>query len=115
MRLQQFRLGMAGESASILIRLLLSLRRHYRGRDLKRFPRVHVAGLTPIDYVGLGHVDLHNFRVPLVRLLFQAIDLGRREVHHVIGNKVRHLGAGFGDRFEHVAQFGAQSSSLILE
>src|SRR6184192_3292984 len=58
MRLQQFRFGVAGEGASILVRPLLSFRHHYCRRNLKRFPRIHVAGFTSVDYVGLCHVDL---------------------------------------------------------
>src|SRR6266403_5505938 len=45
MRAQQFRIGMAGESPGILIRMLLALASHDRSRDPKRLAGVHVAGL----------------------------------------------------------------------
>ncbi len=75
--LQQFRLGMADESLCVLVGLLLALGSHGRGGDLQRLARVHVAGFAAIHDVGLGHIDLHDLRIPVGRLLLQTVDLLR--------------------------------------
>ena len=75
-RLQQFRIGMAGEGEGILIRFLFALGGHDRGRELDRLARVHVAGLAAVHDVGFGHVDLDDLGVPIRRPSFS----GRQSV-----------------------------------
>ena len=75
---------MAGEGAGILIRLLLALEGHDRGRDPDGLPRIHVAGLATVHDIGFRYVDLHNPGVPIRGSLFQTVNLGGREVHHVV-------------------------------
>ena len=84
MGLQQFRLGMAGEGARVLVRLLLALAVMTAAVISQRLAGIHVAGLAAVHDIGVRHVDLHDLGVPLFGLLFQAINLGGREVHHVV-------------------------------
>src|SRR4029077_8353135 len=73
---QKFRVGMAGESPGILIRMLLALASHDRSRDPKRLAGVHVAGLAAVHDIGIRNVDLNDLGVPLFGFLLQTVNLG---------------------------------------
>src|SRR5437868_12720071 len=113
MDLQQSRLGMTHKSLCVLIRSLAALGRHHRRADLQRLARAHVARFTPVDDVGIGDIDLLDLRVPLGGFLFQSLDLGWREVNHVISDVLRHPGVGFVDRLQNLTQFSAYLGTLV--
>ena len=113
--LQQLRLGMADERLCVFVRLLLALAGHGRGRDFQRLARVHVARLASVNDVGIGHVDLHDRRIPVRRPFLQSLDLLRSQVDHVIGDVFIHLGLGCGDWLQHVAEFQAQLRPLVAD
>ena len=109
----QFSSGMTHKRRCILVGLLLTFERHRRRGDLQRLARSHVAGFAAVHDVRLGHIDLHDLRIPVCGFLFQAIDLRRRELDHVVGDVLIHLGLGVRYRLQHVAQFKAQPRALV--
>ena len=104
---------MAHESVGVVIRLLLTFRRHRRRSDFQRFARVQVAGFAPVHNVGVGHVDLNDLRIPLRRLPLKTINLLRRKVDHVVGDVFIQLGLGRRHRLQHIAQVQAFFRALI--
>ena len=105
--LQQVGFRMAYECPGKLVRFLLALGRHQGRCNLQGLANAHVAGFAAVNDVGLGHIGLDNVGVPIVSFLFQALELCRAEVHHVVADVGLQLGVGSGYRLQHLAQFQA--------
>src|SRR5215469_4684162 len=106
----------AGGGAAVIVGLLLLVvLGEGGGGNLQRLADAHVAGLAAVNDVGVGDINLLDLGIPVGVFLFQALDLGGSEIDGVIGNVLRSLGAGVGDRLENVAQFGADLGALVLE
>jgi len=103
MHQQQAGIGMADESFRIIVRRLRALGHHDGRGELYRFADPHVAGLAAIDDVGLGNIDLLDGRIEFIDLFLQSTDLGRSEVHHVVGDVIVERGLGLCDRLDRLA------------
>ena len=103
---------MAGERASVLVRLL-AFEGHSGSGELDRFANAHVAGLAAVHDVGFRHVDLHDFGIPGFGFFLQTGELRGREVDHVLRDIGVQLFFLFVDRFDELAKLRTEGGALV--
>ena len=106
---------MTDERLGIFVRLFFAFRLHGRRCDLQGLACTHVAGLTTIHNVRFGHIDLDDCRIPIGNFLFQAVDLRRSQIHHVVGDVFIKPGAGCSHRFQNIAEFQAEFGAFVTD
>ena len=105
---------MAGEGARILVRLL-AFDRHVRCFNDQRFARAHVAGFAAVHDVGIGDVDLLNFRIVVSGLFAAVRQSGSAPAAPCCWRGIRKLFPGVTDRLENVAQLRAKLRAICFK
>ena len=106
---------MADKSLRVIVGSLGAFGRHGGRGQLDRFANSDVAGFAAVHNIGVRDIDLLDPRTKVFRLLFQACDLGGREVDHVIVHVLVQSWLGLRHGFQSVTQFRIQLGALIFE
>ena len=100
--LQEVGIGMAHECFCVIVGSLGALRRHRSRSQLYRLANTQMAGFAAIDDIGFRDIDLLDRRAEFVNFLFQASDLRRGQIDHVIGDVIVESRLRLRDRLERV-------------
>ncbi len=72
-----------------------------------------MAGFAAVHDVGVGHIDLDDFRVPDFGFILQAGELGIRQIDHVLGDVSVELLFLFVDGLDEFAEFRGELGALV--